>query len=70
MCRPLKSINIKGLNKEEVFNALKEALIDLEDIALGVDFNESAHILQFKANLVYLRAYYERLDRILRDEHN
>ncbi len=49
---------------------LNEALRDLENITRDVDFSESTHTSQLKANLVYIKAYYERLDRILRDEYN
>jgi len=72
MCRALKSQTLKDLPPQQTLEALKEALRDLKEIVSDTDFSDSAHVSQFKANISYLKTYYEQLERGLRygdDEH-
>lgn len=70
MCRSLKSVNLHGLTLTQTLQALQDALIDLQEITKDTDFNDSAHILQYKTNIKYIKTYYEQLELLLRYEPN
>jgi hypothetical protein len=68
MCRALRSVNLYGLTFHQTVEALKMALQDLHEIATETDFNNPAHISQFKANIKYIKSYYEKIEKSLRYE--
>ena len=68
MCRALKSVNLYNLTLPQTVEALKEALQDLHEIATETDFDNPAHTSQFRANITYIKSYYEKIEKSLRYE--
>ena len=69
-CRPLKSIYFDGIEtKGDLLIALDQELEDLADIANEVDFANDEDRLQFQRNVVFIKGYFERYERILNNVH-
>lgn len=66
MCRPLESVSLKDLPLDLSMCELRQALASLKEIISDSDFSDPAHIQQIKLNIVYIKSYYERLERGLR----
>ena len=67
-CRPLKSVNFIGFTfPKEVLKALDAELADLADIASETDLTDEAQGFQFKKNVEFIKCYFERYERLIRD---
>jgi hypothetical protein len=67
MSRPLKSVDVRRYGTvKEVLKAVDKELKELAAIAKDTDFNEPIHSAQFSRNVVYVKAYYEHCERLIR----
>lgn len=67
-CRPLKSVNLLGLTcPKDVLKALDTELADLANIASETDLTDEAQGFQFKKNVDFIKCYFERYERLIRD---
>jgi hypothetical protein len=67
-CRPLKSANLSGLLcPKDVLKALDAELAELANIAAETDFTDEAQGIQFKKNVEFIKCYFERYERLIRD---
>lgn len=67
-CRPLKSVYFGSFQKPaEVLKALEIELRELALIAADTDFKDAGQIEMFERNVVFIKGYYERYERLVRD---
>ena len=67
-CRPLKSVYFGAFTKPaDVLRALEVELKDLADICNETDFTDEAQVQIFERNILFIKGYYERYERLLRD---
>ena len=67
-CRPLKSVNFAGFDKPaDVLRALESELNDLAAICLDTDFMDASQSALFERNVLFIKGYYERYERLIRD---
>lgn len=67
-CRPLKSVNFKGFTKPaEILKSLEDELNSLADICLETDFSDARQLALFERNVLFIKGYYERYERLIRD---
>lgn len=67
-CRPLKSVNFYGLSTpREVLKVLDDQLKELAVIAGDTDFSDPGQVEQFMRNIVFVKGYFERFERLVRD---
>ena len=67
-CRPLKSVYFGAFTKPaDVLRALEVELKDLADICNETDFTDDAQVQIFERNILFIKGYYERYERLLRD---
>jgi hypothetical protein len=67
-CKPLESFNIFGLTEpNEVLKKLDTELLILSAIAADTDFSDAGQALQFKRNIIYVKQYFERYERLIRE---
>lgn len=68
-CRPLKSVDFLSFKApEDVLKALNDELLDLAEIAKETEFQDAGQAAQFKRNVTYIKGYFERYERLVRDE--
>ena len=67
-CRALKSVNFNGFTKPaDILKSLEAELLDLSDICRDVDFSNPSDVAQFERNVLFIKGYYERFERLIRD---
>lgn len=67
-CRPLKSVHFGGFTKPaEVLKALEEELHELANICTDTDFSDDEQKALFERNVLFIKGYYERYERLIRD---
>jgi hypothetical protein len=67
-CRPLKSVHFAGFTKPtDVLKALEEQLHELSNICLDTDFTDASQTALFERNVLFVKGYYERYERLIRD---
>lgn len=70
-CRPLKSVYFGGFTKpNDVLKALEVELRDLAQICLETDFTDESQKSLFERNVIFIKGYYERYERLIRDNMN
>lgn len=70
-CRPLKSVNFGAFEKpKDVLRALEIELEDLAKICQDTDFTDESQRSLFERNVIFIKGYYERYERLIRDEIN
>lgn len=70
-CRPLKSIEFSTFTEpKEVLKAIENELKELSDICADTDFSDDIQRSLFERNVIYIKGYYERYERLLRDGTN
>lgn len=68
-CKPLQSVNFYGLTTpREVLKKLDEQLLELATIAGETDFADAGQVEQFMRNIVFVKGYFERFERLVRDQ--
>jgi hypothetical protein len=68
-CRPLKSIDFqKFQTPAQVLRELQDELEELREIAIETNFQNKEEANQFSRNVLYLKMYFEKYERLLRDE--
>lgn len=69
-CRPLKSVYFGGFTKpSEVLKALEQELRELSKICLETDFTDNSQKELFERNVIFIKGYYERYERLIRDSN-
>lgn len=63
MTWPLKSVELSTLTRDECITCLGDALTELHDMTLTADFSDEHEIAQYKANITFIKRYYEALER-------
>lgn len=67
-CRPLKSVYFGAYTKPaDVLRDLEFALKELSDICDDTDFGDATQVQLFERNIIFIKGYYERYERLLRD---
>lgn len=70
-CRPLKSVYFAAYQKPaEVLRALESELHELAAICLETDFSDHNQRDLFERNIIFIKGYYERYERLIRDSAN
>lgn len=70
-CRPLKSIDFNQFKTpSEVIKALDEQLDVLAKISSETDFSDSEQRLLYERNIIFIKGYFERYEKLLRVEMN
>jgi hypothetical protein len=68
-CRPLKSVNFNYFKQpREVVWALDQELLNLAEIAAETDFSDVGQADQFRKNVTYVKGYFERIERLTREQ--
>lgn len=67
-CYPLKSVHFGGFTKPaDVLKALEDQLRVLAEICLETDFTDAYQMALFERNVLFIKGYYERYERLIRD---
>jgi len=61
MIESLKSVEWSLMDFGQCFTRLGEALTELQQMARTADFGDSSDVAQFKANVEFIKRYYEKL---------
>lgn len=70
-CRPLKSIDFNQFKTpSEVIKALDEQLGELSLISADTDFSDSKQRALYERNIIFIKGYFERYEKLLRVEMN
>lgn len=70
-CRPLKSIDFNQFKTpSEVIKALDEQLGELVAISSDTDFFDANQRALYERNIVFIKGYFERYEKLLRLEMN
>lgn len=64
MIVPLKSVELSSLGFCACLTHLGEALQELRDMTVTADFGDNQQVEQYKANIAFIKRYYEALERI------
>lgn len=66
-CRPLKSVDFNSFTTTtDVIRALDEQLLELENISNETDFTNSNERALYERNIVFIKGYFERYEKLLR----
>ena len=67
-CRPLKSVYFGAYTRPaDVLRDLEAQLKELAEISLDTDFEDDAQIDLFDRNVRFIKGYYERYERLVRE---
>jgi len=67
-CRPLKSVYFNSFTKPaDVLKALEQELRELGQICLETDFTDASQKSLFERNVIFIKGYYERYERLIRE---
>ena len=67
-CRPLKSVDFNSFTKpSDVLKTLECELRELASISLETDFTDAAQREMYQRNIVFIKGYYERYERLQRN---
>lgn len=67
-CTPIKSVNFMAFNKPaEILKSLEAELANLANICLETDFTDAGQVALFERNIIFIKGYYERYERLIRD---
>ncbi len=70
-CRPLKSIDFNQFKSPtEVIKALDEQLGELVLISADTDFTDIKQRALYERNIIFIKGYFERYEKLLRTEMN
>lgn len=65
MIWPLKSVELGLLDFGQCLTHLGEALSELRAMSRSVDFGEPSELAQYKANIEFIKRYYETLEGLI-----
>ena len=67
-CRPLKSVHFAAFTKPaDILRALETELNELAEICMETDFTDASQSALFERNVLFIKGYYERYERLIRD---
>lgn len=67
-CRPVKSVDFRSFTTpSDVLKALESELRELAVICNETDFTDAGQSALFERNVLFIKGYYERYERLLRD---
>lgn len=70
-CRPLKSVDFQSFKTPaDTLKALESELLDLAEICKETDFTDPGQQQLFERNVIFIKGYYERFERLVRDGVN
>lgn len=65
MVWPLKSVELSLLDFDQCVTHLSEALAELQKMSVSADFGDPSEVAQYKANIAFLKRYYETLEGLV-----